>query len=435
MMSKSVGVLLALILAALLLATTSVMVVKSADQIRSDGHGSASDSEMDAFILKSEAAQLAAPMLAREDSPGNEAVVSALGVQDAPLPPLEITKSGPDRTMGGVPIGYALVVTNNLSTTLTGVVITDRLPLGSVYSSGGTLHGDVVSWTVPSMGAGLALTRQFTVTARSTITNSDYSVTTQEGYRATGKEAVVTEVFNEIYLPSVTRDYCEDFLYDFFDDFSDRYSGWYVGDDAYVRSEYLNGEYRILTKNADYFYLYSAPTCARGNYVVETDVRWEGGTGYSYGLMFGMQDDFERYYLLEVNTDYQMYIIWRRDSSGWTKIAPVAASGAIHSGTASNHLKVTRNTTQITLYVNGAYLGSWYDGAISGLTEVGVISSPYSDQAVSDARFDNFKVTRLTNTESSGYQQAQRLAAPAVAGQRSAEENAGLIRLPSWQDD
>jgi hypothetical protein len=194
------------------------------------------------------------------------------------------------------------------------------------------------------------------------------------------------------FLPVVAS-----FCPDFFDDFSNPASGWEVGEDDYVRSEYLNGEYRILTKQSGYIYLFRAPICHRQNYVVEVDARWVGTPGASYGLIFGISGDFSQFYLFEVNTDYQVYWLLRGDPSGWATLVDFTYSPAIHSGAASNHLKVTRNGSQITLEVNGTVLGTWYDSTISGLTGAGLASSPYDDAPVSDARLDNFRVTSLTS--------------------------------------
>jgi len=197
-----------------------------------------------------------------------------------------------------------------------------------------------------------------------------------------------------VSLPIIARNYCPDF----FDDFSNPASGWEVGEDEYVRSEYLNGEYRVLTKQSGYVYLFRAPICHRQSYVVEADARWVGTPGASYGLIFGIAGDFSQFYLFEVNTDYQVYWLLRSDPSGWVTLIDFTYSPAIHSGPASNHFKVTRNDSQITLEVNGTVLGTWYDSAIFGLTGAGLASSPYDDVPASDARFDNFRVTSLTSS-------------------------------------
>ena len=77
---------------------------------------------------------------------------------------VSIAKSGPALVAAGSPITYTLTITNSASLTLTDVLISDTLPTGASYLGGGTLVGDVVSWTVPSLGSNEIITRQFAVT-------------------------------------------------------------------------------------------------------------------------------------------------------------------------------------------------------------------------------------------------------------------------------
>jgi hypothetical protein len=51
-----------------------------------------------------------------------------------------------------------------------------------------------------------------------------------------------------VFLPVVVRDHTV--CADFYDDFSNPASGWEVAEDEYARTEYLNGEYRLLTKQS-----------------------------------------------------------------------------------------------------------------------------------------------------------------------------------------
>jgi len=183
------------------------------------------------------------------------------------------------------------------------------------------------------------------------------------------------------YLPSIMNNYCSNY----FDDFSNPASGWEITDHPYYLSEYLNGEYRVLSKNKDYFYLFDAPTCDRDNYTVEVDARWQGSSGYDYGIMF-------------VSSYYQVYALYLRTPSGTVTIVPTTSSSTINWGMASNHLGVTRDGDLITLYLHGTTLGTWLQNTISGENGAGVIVRPYSDVAIADARFDNFSMNMLPTT-------------------------------------
>jgi hypothetical protein len=203
------------------------------------------------------------------------------------------------------------------------------------------------------------------------------------------------EAFDQetVYLPVTFGTYCSDF----FDDFSDHESGWYVGEDKYAKWEYLEGEYRILSKDDGYFYWSDPPTCSRENYTVEVDARWAGEPGNSYGILLGNNLEFDRLYSFEVNTDFLDFSLFYWDGSSWQTIVPWTVSPYINPGMASNHLKFTRNGTQITLEVNGNVLGTWADGNLSGPTYAAIMSDPYVDYPTSDARFDNFSVKGISS--------------------------------------
>jgi uncharacterized repeat protein (TIGR01451 family) len=123
------------------------------------------------------------------------------------LPALSIAKSGPANVRAGERITYTLTVTNSGTGTATGLVISDTLPTGASYIGGGTLVGNVVRWTAPSLTASGGVTvTQFVVTATQTITNSSYRVTADGGVSATGSVSVVTLISgHKIYLPVVLR--------------------------------------------------------------------------------------------------------------------------------------------------------------------------------------------------------------------------------------
>ncbi len=302
----------------------------------------------------------------------------------------------------GGSVTFTVIFDGSSNVDLANVSLTDTLPSPLIYSPDslsfttgiGSVEGGTITWigVVPS-------NTTTTIVFGATVSNTAIGVAitnTAIGSWAGFSEAssAAFDTFSRIYLPVLCRNYCPNF----FDDFGNPNSGWPVGEDDYVRSEYLNGEYRVLSKKSGYLYLFRAPTCERQNYSVETDVRWVGTPGSSYGLIFGVTSDFSQYYLFDMNTDLQRYRLYRRSSSGFTQIVPPTwAPVAIHAGTASNHVKVTRNSSQITLEVNGTVLGTWSDYAFIGMSSVGLVSSPYSDIATSDARFDNVRVTSLAS--------------------------------------
>jgi uncharacterized repeat protein (TIGR01451 family) len=121
---------------------------------------------------------------------------------------LSIHKTGPATAGPGQAITYTLTVANSGAYTATGLVITDVLPAGAGYVSGGTLMlEDVVGWTVTDLaGGGASVQVQFVVTATETITNAVYGVTCAEGVSAVGSEPVVTTSLGRMnYLPLVLR--------------------------------------------------------------------------------------------------------------------------------------------------------------------------------------------------------------------------------------
>lgn len=120
-------------------------------------------------------------------------------------PLLTINKNGPRRTNPGEPITYVLTVVNNGIQDATNVVVTDEIPSGATYVSGGTRQGNQVTWTVPVIPAnGGTVEVSFVVTAQGGIVNSNYGATCPDCIPAVGQVAVFTNEWR-IHLPLVTK--------------------------------------------------------------------------------------------------------------------------------------------------------------------------------------------------------------------------------------
>ncbi|MFN2222612.1 MAG: choice-of-anchor Q domain-containing protein, partial [Candidatus Promineifilaceae bacterium] len=121
---------------------------------------------------------------------GSEAVTTVFG-----MPNLALSKAGPASAGSGEAIEYELTVTNNGAIASHDLVISDTLPSGATYLSGGVLVGDVVRFQVPVVAANGGVARLFfSVTASQNIVNEEYEVVDGDGFSAQGGDAIYSIV-------------------------------------------------------------------------------------------------------------------------------------------------------------------------------------------------------------------------------------------------
>lgn len=137
--------------------------------------------------------------------PGGLSAADTTTVTITDKPILAISKSGPAQTEPGELINYTLTVTNNGSSLANNVTITDVMPAGAAYVSGGNLNGNVVSWNniqIPANGEAIQVT--FTVSATGSIVNSVYGASCPGCIPATGSVPIYTNG-NKFYFPIIRR--------------------------------------------------------------------------------------------------------------------------------------------------------------------------------------------------------------------------------------
>jgi uncharacterized repeat protein (TIGR01451 family) len=301
------------------------------------------------------------------------------------------------------PLTYTITLTNGGATNITNVRVTDTLPISLTYignsltATGGSYGytNSVITWT-GSVNAGGAVTITFGATVSQTapsgtsITNS--AVISGGGEIITCTATVAVEPL-WVYLPIIFRNYCPPGPYA--DDFSDPGSGWPIDDTGDTLYEYLNGEYRILLRNANWW-AGARPGFKASNYIVAVDVRrTTGGITGSYGLIFGLSDDWSQFYSFEIAPHNippaRNYIIFRYNSGNWTPLAAGFSDNISPIWDATNRLKIERNGSLIRAYANGHLLTSVSDGSYTGSRHVGLIATSSSMPNL-DVRFDNFTV-------------------------------------------
>jgi hypothetical protein len=188
------------------------------------------------------------------------------------------------------------------------------------------------------------------------------------------------------FLPCISQQYCAQ---GFFDDFSDPTSGWPIQEDGYALFEYLEGEYRILVKNTNWW-AGAVPTFQAKDFLVGVKVRNAGTTYGTYGIIFGAAEDWNYFYTFEIDPE-GFYGVWRFSyDRGWVLLVD-DFSTHINQGSDSNRIEVKRVGSSIEVYANQQLLTTLSDNTYTGLGYAGLITSSFNYSPV-DARFDNFSV-------------------------------------------
>jgi uncharacterized repeat protein (TIGR01451 family) len=189
-----------------------------------------------------------------------------------------------------------------------------------------------------------------------------------------------------IYLPIVTKYHspARPCPADYLEDFSDPSSGWFIDEDANVKFGYTGGEYQIWLKHSNDG-AWVTPGAKVSDFTMAVSAHRTSGTQGPYGVLFGISQDWSQLY--EVSIDQDIYAIWRYNS-GWSLLT-WDTSADIQTGTGWNRIKVVREGTAISLYINDQFQTTIVDGSFTGFRRIGL--SAYSPAGSGlDVRFDDF---------------------------------------------
>jgi hypothetical protein len=199
----------------------------------------------------------------------------------------------------------------------------------------------------------------------------------------------VDEKETMVYLPLVLRNYSPPPLY--FDDFSDPGSGWPTSDTTDYALDYDSGNYRVQIKEDDRFVWVSPQSLTFDGCTVEVEAWRSTGGNSSYGIVFGLDASAGKFYAFIVQPYNQQYALSRRDGDSWVTLIPYTGSSHVNFNMAHNRFRVTRDGSQIRLYVNDHYLASYTDSTYTGTRRVGIYASSGSESPIW-LRYDDFTV-------------------------------------------
>jgi hypothetical protein len=173
------------------------------------------------------------------------------------------------------------------------------------------------------------------------------------------------------------------------DDFADAASDWPSSDTPQTSYGYLDGQYRIWIKQADWSAWATAGTNGT-DVVLETDVLLQGSGHGSGALATSISPDGNERIIFAVSHDGR-YGLFARSSGAWQTLAGWSQPGALVAR-GWNHLMLVRLGPRIRIYANGQFLGeSQYAGLRSG--RLGLYGEGWTADV--DARFDNWRAHRL----------------------------------------
>jgi hypothetical protein len=176
------------------------------------------------------------------------------------------------------------------------------------------------------------------------------------------------------------------------DDFTDPTSGWGRNVTDNGTADYAGGGYRITIKTPGYDY-WAVTGLTFTDVHIEVDALKIGGPEVNrIGLICRYRDN-RNFYFLIVSSDGYYGIGKVKDGQVELLGQPqMQRTSAVHSGSASNHLRADCVADTLVLYVNDQAIGMASDMDFAS-GDVGILTGAF-DEAGVDVLFDDFVVTK-----------------------------------------
>jgi uncharacterized repeat protein (TIGR01451 family) len=204
---------------------------------------------------------------------------------------------------------------------------------------------------------------------------------------ATPSGTVLANSPSFLYMPIISKPAATPTCTYYTESFGDPTSGWPTSEDANRKLAYVGGEYQIYSKNANQGWSVT-PGANASDFRVSVTARHNSSVGGSYGVLFGINDDWSEFYEFEIGTN--SYRLYRFDSNFWYPIKLWTTSAAILPDLNANRIQVVRTGAMISLYANSQLLATLTDSTYIGTRRIGLVVN--SGSSPLDVRFDDFSL-------------------------------------------
>ena len=182
--------------------------------------------------------------------------------------------------------------------------------------------------------------------------------------------------------PTPALVYSEDFEWD--------WCNWWVGDEPEYSAQCIDGEYEMRLKLPNWIWFAAQWWLSCWDCIIDVDAHFSANRkSGSYGLAFGL-DGSSNGYLFRV-TAAQDWGLLKVANRLLYPLVPLGSSPHINPREETNHLRVERQGSRISLYVNGYQLATVHDATYVGQRMVGMAIESYLGEGV-QVRFDNLVV-------------------------------------------